>query len=58
MCLIITLPKYLPGEKIRCPWGKNETPILDPLCRLKIQNKASCGKPDTPLDYVRHVRHF
>ena len=47
MYLIITLPKYLPGE--------NETPILDPLYRLKIQNKASCDKPETPLDYVRHL---
>ena len=54
MCLIITLPKYLPGEKMRRPWGKNGTPILDPLYRRKIQNKASCGKPETPLDYVRH----
>ena len=55
MCLIITLPKYLLGEKMRGPWGKNKTPILDALYRLNIQNKASWGKPETPLDYVRHL---
>ena len=50
MCLIITLPKYFPGENMRGHWGKNKTPILDPLYRLKIQNKASWDKPETPLD--------